>query len=111
VNVPASWTGYGVDGSSTAPGAWGTYLPGASAFGVTGNNLETAIGSNLALYSAGRNVNSGAFASTGYTISVNSSGALSVSAVPEPSTYALFGFGSLLLIVAYRRSSGRRANS
>jgi len=39
------------------------------------------------------------------TISLASDGTLSVNSVPEPATYALFGFGALLLIVAYRRAN------
>ena len=37
------------------------------------------------------------------TITLASNGTLSVTSVPEPSTYALFGFAALILIVAYRR--------
>jgi uncharacterized small protein (DUF1192 family) len=39
------------------------------------------------------------------TITLASDGTLSVNSVPEPSTYALFGFAALLLIVAYRRAN------
>lgn len=39
------------------------------------------------------------------TISLASNGTLSVNSVPEPSTYALFGFAALILIVAYRRAN------
>lgn len=35
----------------------------------------------------------------------NSTGVLTINSVPEPSTYALLGFGALLLIIAYRRTS------
>jgi hypothetical protein len=33
----------------------------------------------------------------------NGTGVLTVNSVPEPTTYALFGFGALLLVIAYRR--------
>lgn len=39
------------------------------------------------------------------TITLASNGTLSVNSVPEPSTYALFGFAALILIVAYRRAN------
>ena len=39
------------------------------------------------------------------TFSVDNSGNINVNAVPEPSTYALFGFGALLMVIAYRRKS------
>lgn len=35
----------------------------------------------------------------------NSTGVISVNAVPEPGTYALFGLGALLLVIAVRRKS------
>jgi len=35
----------------------------------------------------------------------NASGAITAGAVPEPSTYALMGFGALVLVIAYRRKS------
>lgn len=41
--------------------------------------------------------------STNNAFTINSSGTISV--VPEPSTYALLGLGSLLLIMAYRRAN------
>jgi len=39
------------------------------------------------------------------TITLGTNGVLSVTPVPEPSTYALFGFATLILIVAYRRAN------
>ena len=36
-------------------------------------------------------------------LTVDSSG--NISSVPEPSTYALLGFGALLLVIAYRRKA------
>jgi hypothetical protein len=38
------------------------------------------------------------------TVNINN-GVISVNSVPEPSTYALLGFGALLLVVAYRRAN------
>jgi hypothetical protein len=37
------------------------------------------------------------------TVSLSTSGVISVNAVPEPSSYALMGLGALLFIIAYRR--------
>lgn len=39
------------------------------------------------------------------TVSIASGGVVTISAVPEPGTYALFGFGALLLVIAVRRKS------
>jgi hypothetical protein len=39
------------------------------------------------------------------TVSISTNGVISVDSVPEPSTYALMGFGALLLVIAYRRKS------
>lgn len=43
---------------------------------------------------------------TGLALTVSSvNGTVGIASVPEPSTYALFGFGALLLVIAYRRKT------
>ena len=47
--------------------------------------------------------------SSGLAFEVNNAGLLTITAVPEPSTYALLGLGTLVTIVAYRNRSRRQA--
>jgi hypothetical protein len=100
--------------------AWNKYHGGAgfvansSANGNGGNisytifsgDLQSIVGSGLEVDSFSYNVGTG-ISTSAYlgTLSVSSAGAVTFSAVPEPGTYALFGLGALLLIVAYRRQT------
>jgi len=90
----------GTDIAAYDKGGFGGILNGAVSKDIT---IETV----LNLYAANNTVDraAGVITSEGApvqfgTISVSNG---VVTAVPEPSTYALFGFGALLLIVAYRR--------
>ena len=86
----------GIAVGSAALGAWSTYLPSTSPFGVSADhNIETTIGTALNLFDKSYTPN--AVNSTPYTIQVNSSGFLTVQAVPEPSAYALLGLAALLM--------------
>jgi hypothetical protein len=81
--------------------SWTYYTPNNGAFqNANYANIEVPVGSTADLFaqvtgSSGNGVN------TGLAFTVNGSGNLS--AVPEPSTYALFGLGALLFFSTYRR--------
>ena len=73
----------------------------SSASPFNGAGIEAGISQQLALYElAGSTptVNLG-------RLQIDSNG--TISAVPEPSTYLLFGIGALLLVIAYRRHSAQ----
>lgn len=70
-------------------------------------NIDSAIGSTSTLYYQHYAAPGPFGVSDNLNFNVSTAGVLTVSAVPEPGTYALFGLGVLLLIVAYRR----RANA
>jgi len=84
--------------TGTGNGTWAANIAKAADFDVYNSTLEAGVAGDLDFYST---TGTSATKLTQYTIS--SSGV--VSAVPEPSTYALFGFAALLLIVAYRRAN------
>jgi hypothetical protein len=94
-------------------GVWGTNddLPWstsveANSFAV--GAFEAATSSNLDLYIAyGSTYGSAGNALRGQTVDANTFSVQggTFKSVPEPSTYALFGFAALLLIVAYRRAN------
>jgi hypothetical protein len=106
-------TGNAVDAGRLTQGVWGTNddIPWstsveANSFAV--GNFETASSSNLDLYIAyGSTFGSTGNALRGTTADVNTFSVQggTLQSVPEPSTYALFGFAALLLIVAYRRAN------
>jgi len=88
-------------GSFTAAddGGFGTVFSGTITAGI--NQYST-----LDLYQYGTDLDAFVSLSPVMTGSASiASGVISVQAVPEPSTYALFGFGALILIVAYRRAN------
>ena len=103
--------GYGTFATYDQAGGLSYYkLTGANGFGNTalsqdlngwGNALNGSIFTQL---NDGSTLNIGSFSASGSSAygSVTESGG-SITAVPEPSTYALAGFGALLLIIAYRR--------
>ena len=102
-------TADGVTSSSTVAGAWGTFTPSTSPFGVSSDqNIETTLGTGLNLFN--RSYLPNTVNATPYSILVDAAGNLSVSAVPEPSTYVLFGLGALVLGIALRRKSQRLPN-
>jgi hypothetical protein len=94
-------------------GVWGTTddLPWSTAveansFGV--GAFEAATSSNLDLYIAygpTYGTTGNALRSTTADVNTFSVQGGTLQSVPEPSTYALFGFAALLLIVAYRRAN------
>jgi len=95
-------TADGITSSSTALGAWSTFTPGISPFGVSADqNIETTLGTSLNLFD--RSYSPNTVTTAPYTILVDAAGNLSVSAVPEPSTYALFGLAALVFGIALRR--------
>ena len=82
-------------------GSWSalsTY--GIGSFGGFPGSIETGTGSALDVLRLVPNA-SGPNGTLAATINLASNGSLS--AVPEPSTYALFGLGALLLVIAVRR--------
>lgn len=97
-------TTYGISESSTATGAWSSFTPDTSPFGVSSDqNIETTLGTSLNLFN--RSYSPNTVNATPYSILVDVAGNLSVSAVPEPSTYVLFGLGALVLGLAFRRKA------
>ncbi len=99
-----AWTGYGVEQSSSTTGAWGSYNPSDSAFGVAGDSIDGTIGSSLNLYDKVYG-GAGTVVPTPYTVSVDALGNINVASVPEPASYALLGLASLVLAITYRRFS------
>jgi hypothetical protein len=84
--------------TGTGANTWWKNINDATDFGIYNSTLEAGVATDLEFYSTT------ATAATRLTqFDISSSGVISV--VPEPSTYALFGFGALLLIVAYRRKA------
>jgi len=87
--------------NTTETSAWGSFTSiGASSFGSFNGSIETSVINNLDLYRLTPGTGSG---SNFGSLNLSSTG--TISAVPEPSTYALMGFGVLLLVIAYRRKS------
>lgn len=114
-NIVSAWNGgtgltLGVKDDGTVGGSWSwgggssgspvTIGPsGANAFG-SGWSIESKIGNAQNLWLLDSSANSSQALGVG---NISSAGLFTV--VPEPSTYALIGFGALLLIVAYRRKA------
>jgi hypothetical protein len=101
-NGPSTGSTTGVLGSGVVTGVltptWAFNIAKPSDFDVYANTLEAGVATGLEFYSTT------ATSSDRITqFGISSAGVISV--VPEPSTYALFGFGALLLIVAYRRKA------
>ena len=103
--------------SPTGFGSWTGNNPTATAgtsFAVYNQSLEAGVAANQTLdfYQTGNTGGSSQAiykASNGNALSLSSSGVLS--AVPEPSTYALAGLGALLLVIAYRRNTKNATNA
>jgi hypothetical protein len=92
----STWTG---NGPTAAP---------ITAFAVYTQSLEAGVAATqtLDVYQTGNSGGSSTAlfsAANGNQIQVTSAGV--VQAVPEPSTYALMGVATLLLVIAYRRKS------
>lgn len=88
----------------TSTFTWTGNTPSSTPFAAYSFSIENGVGGNLDIY--GTTVSSSTLLGS---FTLNSSGVLSVVAVPEPSTYALFAFGAFLLVVAYRRNRSRTA--
>ena len=101
---------HGVYEATTETYTWGSFNPSSGAFNNNFyGNIESAIGTTSDLYvqPLGSSSSYGTFTDLAFTVS--NLGLLTVAAVPEPSTYALFGLGVLLFVITYRRSIGRRS--
>jgi hypothetical protein len=88
----------GDNGDAKGVNMWLGVADSASPFSTYNQTIAAATGTNLDIYNS-----TASTASKIYTLNFNSGIVSSVAAVPEPSTYALFGFGALLLVIAYRR--------
>jgi len=84
--------------TGTGNNTWAFNTAKATDFDVYNNTLEAGVATDLEFYST-----TGTVAEKLTQFNISSAGVISV--VPEPSTYALFGIGALLLIVAYRRKA------
>jgi hypothetical protein len=85
---------------STGKTTWIGNTTTAPYFGVYNVSLVNGVGGNIDIYGT-----TGSTSIKEGTLTIGSDG--TISAVPEPSTYALFGFGALLMSIAYRRSTRR----
>ena len=92
-------------GGALQSGTWSYYSPSTTPFATYNKSLESIVGTAMTLYMMPVG-NSGVGTAVGQ-INVASDG--TISAVPEPSTYALFGLGALVLVIAYRRNRSRTA--
>jgi hypothetical protein len=90
-----SYRGNAADGTSANYGTGATIIPRAN--GTTQTNGDYTILVGGATYS-GTSTDSFGFNAT-----------LSVMAIPEPSTYALFGIGALIMLGAYRKRTSYQA--
>jgi hypothetical protein len=79
-------------------GTWNANLATAADFGVYNSTLEADVATGLSFWGV-----TGSTQTQYNPYTLSSSGV--VSAVPEPSTYAFFGLGALVLILAYRRKA------
>jgi hypothetical protein len=94
-----SWTKVGSDNGNAGVDTFSFFsAPVSSLYSINAGNGENW----LDIYST---VNGGGMSTYSFvnTIALESNGQVTV--VPEPSTYALLGFGALLLLIAYRRSN------
>ena len=90
--------------ATTEGGSWSAYNTyGGTSFGGFNNSIEASVASGLDLYRLAPSSTAGLPGTLQGTLAISSGGV--VSAVPEPSTYALFGFGALILVIAYRRKA------
>jgi hypothetical protein len=116
---------YGVDagnGTSFKTGSWGDQFDNDGANGNANGAFNNSTGPlGVAFYDGSsytgldvynfvkaNNLNWYSLANPSVTVGLDATGAITIAstavAVPEPSTYALLGFGALLMVVAYRRS-------
>ena len=88
----------GSNGDAKGVNMWLGVADSATPFSLYNQSLTAGTGTVLDIYSADSTTSSKIGGLT-----VDSSG--NISSVPEPSTYALLGFGALLLVIAYRRKA------
>lgn len=96
----------GVNEAISESGSWTAYSPSETPFDAFSSSIEAPTTDSLDLYSlppAGGGVSLGAPGVYVGTLTLGLNGTGNISAVPEPSTYVLFGLGALLLVIAYRR--------
>ena len=105
LNSLSNETGSAASAGRLTQGVWGSDTDNLNYVESVLNNdygagpFEGLVTENLQAYTAVWE----AGVTTNNAVTINSSGTITV--VPEPSTYALFGFAALLLIVAYRRAN------
>jgi hypothetical protein len=92
----------GDNGDVKGVNMWLGIADSATPFSLYNQSLTAGTGTTLDIYSA-----SATTSTKVGQLAVDSSG--NISAVPEPSTYALMGLGALLLVIAYRRKSNSNA--
>jgi len=97
-------------------GAWDTYqyagtpsaynVKGSAAYGIFNGSVETQVANSLnvnSVFSSDASQNNGYIGNNIGTFNITSGGQVSFNAVPEPSTYALFGIGAIGLLMVLRR--------
>ena len=81
--------------------------PSLQPFAAYNNSIEASVvdGGTLDLFNTTKNSSTRLFsAASNNALRLDTTTGVVTTAVPEPSTYALFGLGALLLVLAYRRS-------
>lgn len=85
--------------ASLGLGNWNGLLPGGISTALSASDSNNPVNLEVNTYyktGTGTTTNNG-------TVTIDSTGAISVSTVPEPSTYVLFGVGALVLVLVARR--------
>jgi hypothetical protein len=101
--LPGDITTHGVLMTTSTQYSWTYYTPNNAAFqNANYTNIEVPVGSTASLFAQPTGSSGyGTFDNLNFTVSTL--GVLSVAAVPEPGTYALFVLGALVLFFALRR--------
>jgi hypothetical protein len=88
----------GSNGDTKGVNMWLGVADSVTPFSLYNQNITAGVGTTLDIYSASATTSS-------YLVSLTVDSQGNISAVPEPATYALFGFGALLMVIAYRRKA------